>query len=47
MKKCQQFLCAVIAHSDKKQVLPIVAESIIKEHNKTKNDCERNASKRV
>jgi hypothetical protein len=42
-----QLLCAVIVHPDKKQVITIAAEPIIREHNQTKNDCERNASKRL
>lgn len=42
-----QMLAAVIAHPDKKTVLPLAPEPIIKQRNATKNDCEINAAKRL
>ena len=39
--------CAAIVHPDKKIVLPFVPEPIMKTDGDTKNDCERNASKRL
>lgn len=40
-------LSAVIAHPDKKVVLPLCEEPIIQQDGVTKNDCELNASKRL
>lgn len=40
-------LPAVIVHPEKKQVIPIGFEPIVKQDGSTKNDCERNASKRL
>lgn len=42
-----QVLGAVIAHPDKAEVIPICPEPIIKQDGAKKNDCERNASKRL
>jgi len=42
-----QFLGAVIAHPDHKEVIPICPEPIIKEDGAEKNDCERNATERL
>jgi hypothetical protein len=39
--------CAAIVHPDKKIVLPLAPEPIMKTDGATKNDCERNASKRL
>lgn len=39
--------CAAIVHPDKKIVLPLAPEPIMKADGATKNDCERNASKRL
>ena len=39
--------CAAIVHPDQKVVIPIMPEPIIKEDGERKNDCERNASKRL
>jgi hypothetical protein len=39
--------CAAIVHPDKKVVLPLAPEPIMKTDGATKNDCERNASKRL
>ena len=42
-----QMLCASIVHPDIKQVIPLAPEPIIKSDGKKKNDCERNAAKRL
>lgn len=42
-----QMLGAVLVHPDKKVVIPLAPEPIIKADGATKNDCERNASKRL
>lgn len=42
-----QLMAAVIVHPDLKQVIPIDMEPITKQDGDTKNDCERNASKRL
>lgn len=42
-----QMLGAVMIHPDKKEVIPFCPEPIQKEDGDTKNDCERNASKRL
>ena len=42
-----QMLEAAIVHPDKTEVLPLCPEPIIREDGKKKNDCERNASKRL
>ncbi|MBY0307210.1 MAG: hypothetical protein K2Q09_00565 [Phycisphaerales bacterium] len=42
-----QVLSAVIAHPDSKIVLPLCPEPILKQDGRTKNDCERNAAKRL
>lgn len=39
--------CAAIVHPDKKIVLPLAPEPIMKTDGATKNDCEQNASKRL
>lgn len=39
--------CAAIVHPNKKIVLPLAPEPIMKEDGATKNDCERNAAKRL
>ncbi len=41
-----QMYCGAIVHPDMKQVIPLCLEPIMKEDGATKNDCERNASKR-
>ena len=40
-------LGAVIVHPDEKVVIPFAPEAIIKEDGQKKNDCERNAAKRL
>ena len=42
-----QMLGAVIVHPDEKVVIPFAPEAIIKEDGQKKNDCERNAAKRL
>lgn len=42
-----QILCSAIVHPDEKTVLPLAPEAILKEDGDKKNDCERNASKRL
>ena len=41
-----QFLGAAIVHPDKREVIPLVPEMIMKQDGQAKNDCERNAAKR-
>ena len=41
-----QMLTGCIVHPDHKAVFPVFAEAITKQDGSTKNDCERNASKR-
>jgi len=42
-----QMFCAAIVHPDKKLVLPLAPEPIMKTDGAFKNDCERNAAKRL
>lgn len=42
-----QMLGASIVHPNQKAVIPIAPEPIIKQDGETKNDCERNAAKRL
>jgi len=42
----QQFLGAIIVHPERKEVIPLCPEMIIKQDGNDKNDCERNAAKR-
>jgi hypothetical protein len=41
-----QMLGAALVHPDLKEVIPLCPEPIIKQDGETKNDCERNASRR-
>ncbi len=41
-----QLLGAALIHPDKREVIPLMPEPIIKQDGTTKNDCERNAAKR-
>ncbi len=41
-----QMLGAAIVHPNRKEVIPLAPEPIIKQDGETKNDCERNAAKR-
>jgi hypothetical protein len=41
-----QMLGAAIVHPDRKEVIPLAPEPIIKQDGEQKNDCERNAAKR-
>lgn len=42
-----QMLGAVLVHPNKKEVIPLAPEPIVKGDGQNKNDCERNASKRL
>lgn len=42
-----QMLGAVLVHPDQRQVIPLAPEPIVKQDGESKNDCERNASKRL
>lgn len=42
-----QMVAAVLVHPDQKQVIPLAPEPIVKQDGDCKNDCERNASKRL
>jgi hypothetical protein len=42
-----QMLGAVLLHPDRREVIPLAPEPIIKSDGSTKNDCERNAGKRL
>ena len=42
-----QLLAAVIVHPQRKAVLPLMPEAITRQDGASKNDCERNASKRL
>jgi hypothetical protein len=42
-----QMVGAVLVHPDQKEVIPLAPEPIIKQDGDNKNDCERNASKRL
>ena len=42
-----QILAAVMVHPDRKTVLPLAVEPITKRDGNNKNDCERNAAKRL
>jgi hypothetical protein len=42
----QQLLGAALIHPDKREVIPLMPEPIIKQDGTNKNDCERNAAKR-
>ena len=42
-----QMLSAVLVHPDRKQVIPLAPEPIVKQDGDNKNDCERNAGKRL
>lgn len=41
-----QMLSAALVHPDRREVIPLMPEPIIKQDGQTKNDCERNAAKR-
>jgi hypothetical protein len=42
-----QMMCAVMVHPAQSTVLPMTLEPILKQDGSTKNDCERNSSKRL
>ncbi len=39
-------LGAALIHPDKREVIPLMPEPIVKQDGTTQNDCERNAAKR-
>ena len=41
-----QLMGAVVIHPDRREVIPLMPEPIMKQDGETKNDCERNAAKR-
>ena len=43
---CHQVMGGVIIHPDRREVIPLMPEPIMKQDGETKNDCERNAAKR-
>jgi hypothetical protein len=47
IKYSHQMVSAVIVHPDLREVIPLGCEPIINSDGSTKNDCERNASKRL
>ena len=42
-----QLLGAVLVHPERRVVLPLAPEPIMREDGASKNDCERNAAKRL
>jgi hypothetical protein len=44
---CHQMLGAVLVHPDHSEVFPLAPEPILKQDGARKNDCERNAAKRL
>lgn len=42
-----QAVAAVLTHPDTGEVIPLAIEAIVKQDGETKNDCERNATKRL
>lgn len=42
-----QMLGAALVHPDRREVIPLAPEPIIKQDGQTKNDCERNAARRL
>jgi len=46
-KYAHQMVAAVMVHPDRKEVIPLAIEPIIKQDGETKNDCERNATRRL
>jgi len=43
---CHQMLGAALIHPDKREVIPLMPEPIVKQDGTEKNDCERHAAKR-
>jgi hypothetical protein len=43
---CHQMLGAAIIHPDRREVIPLMPEPIVRHDGTAKNDCERNAAKR-
>lgn len=47
MQYVHQAVAAVIVHPDQAAVIPLAIEPIVKQDGETKNDCERNATRRL
>jgi hypothetical protein len=47
IKYSHQMVSAVLVHPDRREVIPLGCEPIVNADGSTKNDCERNASKRL
>jgi hypothetical protein len=47
IKYSHQMVSAVLAHPERREVIPLGCEAIVNADGSTKNDCERNASKRL
>lgn len=47
MQYVHQAVAAVIVHPDQNAVIPLAVEPIVKQDGETKNDCERNATRRL
>lgn len=46
-KYVHQAVAAVLIHPDRREVIPLAIEPIVKQDGESKNDCERNASRRL
>lgn len=46
-KYAHQMVAGVLVHPDRKEVIPLAIEPIVKQDGETKNDCERNATRRL
>jgi hypothetical protein len=46
-KYAHQMVAAVLVHPSRKEVIPLAIEPIVKQDGQTKNDCERNATRRL
>lgn len=46
-KYAHQMVAAVLVHPNRKEVIPLAIEPIVKQDGETKNDCERNATRRL
>lgn len=46
-KYAHQMVAAVLIHPDRKEVIPLAIEPIVKQDGESKNDCERNATRRL
>ena len=46
-KYAHQLVAAVLVHPNRKEVIPLAIEPIVKQDGESKNDCERNATRRL